>query len=246
MVNFMSDKITYKHNPTGHSNPIGTRLKLEMRKLELTSAELARRANVLTSFIYDIISGKSSNPSIVKLARVADAMGINLAYLVHGGVHNGVHAGAENSKPITNGAARENYIAIPRIILSNHTDAGKNILSYKEDNEPCYFDRKLILSYPDVEAANLRMLTISGDSMEPTICNQDVVVIDTGNRSPSPPSIFVLFDGFGLSAKRLEYVFESKNPCVRIISDNQRYSTYELPMSDVTIIGRIVWFSRAI
>src|SRR3954463_9843442 len=64
------------------ANPIGQRLKLEMKRRGITSAELAKRADVKTSFIYDIISGKSANPSTVKLARVAQGLGVSLSSLV--------------------------------------------------------------------------------------------------------------------------------------------------------------------
>jgi hypothetical protein len=40
------------------ANPIGHRLKLEMQKQGVTSAQLAKRADVKTSFIYDVLSGK--------------------------------------------------------------------------------------------------------------------------------------------------------------------------------------------
>lgn len=221
-----------------HTNPIGSRLKLEMKKRGITSTELARRADVLTSFLYDIISGKSSNPSIIKLARVADALGVSLTYLVRGV--------AENTTATTHDAVKENYITIPHIALNNSTNTVDSLIPYKADSEPYYFNSEWIRNHLDTNISDLRMLTISGDSMEPTLCHQDVVIIDTSKKTPSPPSIFILFDGFGLSAKRLEYVSETKNPRIRIISDNPHYSTYECSISDVTIIGRVVWFSREI
>jgi hypothetical protein len=45
------------------------------------------------------------------------------------------------------------------------------------------------------------------------------VLVDLGRRSPTPPGIFVLHDGMGLVAKRLEYIPNSDPPRVRIISD---------------------------
>jgi hypothetical protein len=45
-------------------------------------------------------------------------------------------------------------------------------------------------------------------------------LVDLGRRSPTPPGIFVLDDGMGLVAKRLEHIPSSDPPRVRIISDN--------------------------
>ena len=63
-------------------------------------------------------------------------------------------------------------------------------------------------------------------------------------RSPNPPGVFVLHDGMGLVAKRLEFIPMSDPPRVRIISDNQQYSTYDGTADEVNIIGRVRWYGR--
>lgn len=64
-------------------------------------------------------------------------------------------------------------------------------------------------------------------------------MVDTQDRSPSPPGIFVVWDGFGLVVKRMEMVPYSDPPKVRLISRNREYSTLELPAEDVHINGRV-------
>jgi phage repressor protein C with HTH and peptisase S24 domain len=88
------------------------------------------------------------------------------------------------------------------------------------------------------------MLTISGDSMNPTLAHNDMVLIDTSKKHPTPPSIFVLFDGFGLVAKRCEYIETTGK--IRLSSDNPTYSSYERSADEVVIVGRVVWFAREI
>jgi phage repressor protein C with HTH and peptisase S24 domain len=63
-------------------------------------------------------------------------------------------------------------------------------------------------------------------------------------RTPNPPGIFVVHDGMGLVAKRLEHVPNSDPPAVRIISDNPLYRPYEGTAEEINIIGRIRWFAR--
>jgi Protein of unknown function (DUF2924) len=58
--------------------------------------------------------------------------------------------------------------------------------------------------------------------------------------------IFVLHDGMGLVAKRLDHIPNTDPPRVRIISDNPLYSPYEGTAEEVNIIGRIRWFAREI
>jgi phage repressor protein C with HTH and peptisase S24 domain len=54
----------------------------------------------------------------------------------------------------------------------------------------------------------------------PTLHDGEIVLVDLGRRSPTPPGIFVLHDGMGLVAKRLEHIPNSDPARLRIISDN--------------------------
>lgn len=202
------------------NNPIGKRLKQEMKKHGLNSSELARRSGVLTSFLYDIISGKSANPSTLKLAKVAETLGVSLEFLV---------GGTEGS--VTNDA----YTLIPRLTIdtANNTENGE--LSLRKD---------WISDHLGAKAGDLRSFTISGDAMSPSLCHGDIVLVDSSKKIPSPPAIFVVFDGVGLAAKRCEYVDGASR--IRISTDNPHYAAYEKSSAEASIIGRVVWFSRAV
>jgi SOS-response transcriptional repressor LexA len=64
--------------------------------------------------------------------------------------------------------------------------------------------------------------------------------VHVGRTEPSPPGVFILFDGIGLVAKRLEFLEGSEPPTVRISSSNPSYPPYERTVDEVTIIGRVV------
>jgi phage repressor protein C with HTH and peptisase S24 domain len=228
--------LTMKH-ATNIPNSIGGRLKYEMRKQALTSTELARRAEVKTSFIYDVISGKSANPSTIKLARVADSLGISLAYL----------AGYESSSGAGTRGNQENgdWITLP--VLS--PDDGKTLpISNQpgtvQNTIPYHFKKSWISKQLSSNPGDVRVTVMRGDSMDPTLCHHDVVLVDTSRTMPSPPGIFMLYDGFGLVAKRIEYLSDQQPAMVRVISDNPKYSTYECVLEDIRIVGRVIWFSR--
>ncbi|MFC7540393.1 helix-turn-helix transcriptional regulator [Siccirubricoccus deserti] len=88
------------------------------------------------------------------------------------------------------------------------------------------------------------MITIEGDSMEPLIASGDRILVDTSQRVPVPPGIFVIWDGMGVVAKRVEHVPNSDPPMVVITSVNPQYQTYERLADEVNIIGRVVWMAR--
>jgi phage repressor protein C with HTH and peptisase S24 domain len=94
------------------------------------------------------------------------------------------------------------------------------------------------------EPSNLRIMHVEGDSTTPTLHDGDIVLVDTTRKIPTPPEIFVLHDGMGLVAKRLEHIPQSDPPRVHIISDNSFYQPYECTTDEVNIIGRIRWFAR--
>lgn len=81
-------------------------------------------------------------------------------------------------------------------------------------------------------------------SMLPTLEDGDTVLVDMSQKIPQPPGIFVLHDGLGLVAKRLEHVPMSDPPRVQIISDNTRYPPYDCSADEVNIVGRIRWYGR--
>ena len=107
-----------------------------------------------------------------------------------------------------------------------------------------YFPAEWLRHEIRASASDLRMITIDGDSMEPLLRSGDKILIDTARRAPSPPGVFVLFDGLGLVAKQLELVPQSDPPKVLIKSANPRYETYERTAEEVSIVGRVVWFAR--
>ena len=88
------------------------------------------------------------------------------------------------------------------------------------------------------------MITIDGDSMEPLLSSGDRILIDTSQRVPVPPGIFVIWDGMGLVAKRVEHEPNSDPPKVHIRSVNPDYASYERLAEEVNIAGRVIWTAR--
>jgi len=93
-------------------------------------------------------------------------------------------------------------------------------------------------------AQDLRIITIDGDSMEPLLATGDRILVDTRQRVPVPPGIFVIWDGMGIVAKRIEHVPHSEPPQIVIKSVNPEYQTYEREAEEVNIIGRVIWAAK--
>ena len=109
-----------------------------------------------------------------------------------------------------------------------------------------HFRRSWIRNSLKASPSQLRIMHVEGDSMAPTLLDGDTVLVDMTRRAPNPPGIFVLDDGMGLVAKRLEHIANSDPPAVRVISDNKHYPEYERTADEIHIVGRIRWFAREI
>ena len=65
-------------------------------------------------------------------------------------------------------------------------------------------------------------------------------MINTADRIPTPPGTFIVHDGFGLVANRVESVPNSDPPTIRISSNNKNYEPYERTIDEAYVMGRVV------
>ena len=89
---------------------------------------------------------------------------------------------------------------------------------------------------------NLAIIGVKGDSMSPTLKDDDVVMIDTSKVDLSFEGLFVIKidGGAALLVKRIGRA--SKAGYVNIISDNPSFPAVEIAGDDVTPVGKVVWY----
>ena len=68
--------------PTDSINSLPANLRAERARRNLSRHELARRANVSPSSIEFIESGRTTNPKLSTIQRIAEAMGLSVDSLV--------------------------------------------------------------------------------------------------------------------------------------------------------------------
>jgi hypothetical protein len=100
--------------------------------------------------------------------------------------------------------------------------------------------------YSNVSPKELRFVTVVGDSMEPILRTGQRLLVDTADRMPSPPGIFVLRDGNGLAINRVQIVPKSQPVRIKISCENAKYEAYESALDKADIQGRVIgqwrWF----
>jgi phage repressor protein C with HTH and peptisase S24 domain len=214
------------------------RLKARCEQLGMNAGQVAELAEVNRSFVYDIMRGRSEHPNLERLDRVAQVLKVERRWLLHG------LGEVEGESPILEDPDQA-FVAIPSVAVSVSMGGG-SVVDEEQEGKPYHFQRSWIRYKLRAKPADLRIMHVEGDSMMPTLHHGDIVLVDLARRAPTPPGIFVLHDGMGLVAKRLDHIPNTDPPRVRIISDNPLYSPYEGTAEEVNIIGRIRWYAREI
>lgn len=138
----------------------------------------------------------------------------------------------------------EGFSAVSEIDVRASAGSGAINDGLEESKETWLFPDPIIRHEFRANPRDLHIITIDGDSMEPLLSTGDRILIDTSQRVPVPPGIFVIWDGMGLVAKRVEHVPNSEPPKVVIKSVNPEYQTYERDAEEVNIIGRVIWAAK--
>jgi phage repressor protein C with HTH and peptisase S24 domain len=132
---------------------------------------------------------------------------------------------------------KEAYVSIPLLGAVASAGPGRE----NEDDEIidyCKFKASWIRKFGSPR--NLALMTISGDSMAPTLSKGDVIMIDKSETAPRDDRIYVINSGGSTVIKRLQL----RGKSVWALSDNEKTNPPYQIEKDSNIIGRIVWFGR--
>lgn len=206
-------------------------------ELGLSMAALAEKAfgSRKVTAVQDLKRGAS--PSLERVAKLCEALGIEL-YI---GPPRDAAADCHEPDP-------EQFAKVPLFDAqlsagggsSNHLELVLGHLAFRRD----------WLSRLGVGPANAALARAKGDSMQPTIWEGDVVLIDTARktlnirkrsatRRRSP--IYAVLDDGDARLKRIERPSEDQ---VMLLSDNPDYPPELCHPRDLSIIGKVLWWGH--
>ena len=167
-----------------------------------------------------------SSPSMDRLDDLARATGKSSEWM-----HLGI--GEKEDK-------QEGIISVP--LLEVKASAGNGCINFSEQvvRRIDFFEDWLKRNVRYTNRDNLDMITASGDSMEPTICTGDLLLIDHGINEVLYDSIYVAMVNGEVYVKRFQ---KTPSRTLLMISDNKKYQSFELkPEDEIRIIGRVVYY----
>lgn len=223
-------------------------LKINLNRIvearRLSMKKLSIEAGLGETFVRDILK-RGTDPSLGKITRLAETLGISLSELL-GSDDSVATADYLSSEPQAN---RTPQGSVPQIDVTagmggggivGHINVEHNGITISADQVSGLWGLPdFIYARIGVPAKRLAALPVQGDSMSPTLKDGDVIFVDTGHRQPSPDGIYALSDDFGgVIVKRLES--HGGDGKVSIISDNPLHQTYERAIEEMFIFGRYV------
>ncbi len=136
---------------------------------------------------------------------------------------------------------KEECVTIERIHINPSCGSGAVVIDEAEVT-PITLGKKMIQSILRVSNINnLKVFRASGDSMEPTICDNDDVLVDIGRKDYINGGVFVIEKFGDWFIKRLHLKFDGN---LEIISDNKdKYQSEVIKLSDgveINIKGRVI------
>ena len=137
----------------------------------------------------------------------------------------------------------QNFVMVPRYDVQASAGYGA-IINSEQVVDYLAFKKEWVHHNLRTEAPNLALITADGDSMEPTIKNGDLLLIDLYETRVKKDSIYILRWQDLLIAKRLQWRYDGS---LLIRSDNSAYSdeiVQEEALETLQILGRVIWFGR--
>lgn len=110
------------------------------------------------------------------------------------------------------------------------------------DLETALVSRRLVADELRARPADLLLINVRGNSMEPLFRHGDQLLVDRRDRSPTQPGPFALLYDDGYVVKNVEWI--ERRTLLRVSSSNPDFAPETVAPDDVTILGRPVWFAR--
>jgi len=187
-------------------------------------------------------AGKSRLPFVDYLRLAIQADRLSLAGFAGG---EEAIATGRTAPPVIGAPAGEDYVELPRLRVVAGAGPGR-IAVPDGDEEPEQFlaAKASWLRSIGVNPARAEALTAVGDSMEPTIRDGDVLLVDRGVDRVVDNGIYVVVVAGAVVVKRLTL---RTNGALVLRSDNERHAEEVVPPSevhDLVIEGRVRWCGR--
>lgn len=221
---------------------IAERIRKIRQELGLTILELSKKINVSDRTISNYERGERK-PSVDYLTLLYEHLNANPVWLISG---KGEMFADKTASNMPAKFSIEDFLFIPKLVLKPSAGNG-TIVDLEDVEDYIAFQKEWFNRHIHAPKNSLAVMTANGDSMEPTIRNGDMLLVDTSQSQARTDNIYIIRIDDCLVVKRVQCIPGQK---IQVISDNKNYDTYTLDLSDesqsISIVGKVVWYGRRI
>jgi len=137
----------------------------------------------------------------------------------------------------------DGYVQIPYYEVKTSSDG--TLLKSDLLGDFLLFKKDWIRNVLKANAENLGLITVMGDSMEPTLFAGDIVMVDLNSKVLGINGIYVLIVRGMLQVSRIQRRIQSD--AVVIMPDNSLYDSETLSTGQaelLKVVGRVIWYGR--
>lgn len=203
-----------------------------MEEKHLSQSELARRVGVTSPTVNGWCNGKTGQIRVETGIKVAKVLGVSPSWLfLNEGVMN------EQSKD-----SLAEYVSIPYVKIKFAAGEAIETTPEEQADQSYVMIKRTWFESRHVNAANCRMFDVSGNSMEPQLCDGDHIIVDVSDTTVISEKIYAFIFGNGLRVKKLIPLIKGG---FKVKSVNPDYSDEFITPEDLDrpyfkIIGRVV------
>lgn len=216
-----------------HKLPAGAikRLRAAAEDKSMTHSDISEASGVPIGTVQKVMRG-ATDPQLMTMYRIAAALGQSLDHIVLG---IGDEAGDWETQlpPVTKG-----HLRVP--LYEGSLSAGDGNIVF--DGEPIdwhEFPTSWLTTMGDPN--EMHLVQVRGDSMEPDLRADDLVMVDYSQRQPRESIFAFNIDGLAL-VKRLRLKGGGQ---AELVSSNPAYQPMSIKLDNPNlIIGRVVWTGR--
>jgi phage repressor protein C with HTH and peptisase S24 domain len=210
---------------------------------------LARAMSVSPSAFRKWLRGEAE-PSRERLVALAEAAKVGIAWLATGEgpaphFEQSAGGGRARSGDGDPGIDPNHFILLPKQVEGAAAGTG-NPVPARPETEYIAFRHDWVRDALGIEPDDLILETAVGESMQPTIQDGDLLLVDTTDRGFSSFGVYVLEIAGERLVKRVQRKLDGS---LVLISDNHTYQPDQVSgamLAGVTVIGRVVWGGGAI
>jgi phage repressor protein C with HTH and peptisase S24 domain len=221
----------------------GERIK-EMIRVVGSAQKLANMTGMSARVIGQYAAG-SSDPTRSKMVALAEAAGFNVCWVATGEGPKMMSDAEEPTSSLTppSASAQARYVSVPS--FSVHSSPGGHTPDKNDEQiDFLQFKPEWIAKTLGTSADHLTLAGVKGDSMEPTLSDGDIILVDTTDGRFKANAIYALQIWGSLQVRRIQ---RKTDGTVVLRSDNKSYEP-ETVLSDrvqyLEVVGRVVWHGR--